>query len=325
LLTASVRRIGRGALTAALVYAAMIFPASGLFYVYFFQFSFVQDHYQYFACVGPAALSAALTWRFLPWSAQRTVFSGVLLLALCTLSWKRAAYFHTSETLWSEAIARNPSAWIGHYNLGVARDKAGLPAEALPFYAAALRANPRFWRGHYNMARALQLLGRDDEAQHEYEEALRLRPDDPAAHTNLGFILQQRGRSDEALAHYDAAIAADPSFAAAHLNRANLSMSRNRLEEALAGYDTVIRLAPTHAEAHLYRGMTLTAMGRSREAVDAYRAAMRLQEDLLPARERLAAELYRLGDLDGARRELFYYPGRGGQPRPALVDALTQH
>lgn len=317
-------RIGRGPMAAAVAYGALIAPASGFFYVYFFQFSFVQDHFQYFACVVPASLSAAAVWRLLPRPALRAVASAALLLVLGVLSWQRARLFRDSETLWLDTIARNPTAWLAQYNLGLARVEAGRLDEGVALYSEALRANPTFSLAHYNLARALQQLGRDDEAVRHYEEAVRLRPDEPMAHNNLGLLLLGRGRADEALSHYEDAIAADPTFAPAHLNRANALMSRGRLEEALIEYDAVLRLTPTLAEVQLYRGMVLSRLGRRQPAVEAFRAAIRLRDDLLPARERLAAELHAVGDVEGARRELREFQRRGGVPRPALVETLTR-
>src|SRR5437867_6790073 len=56
-------RIGKGPAAALFVYGIMIAPASGFFDVYFMRYSFVQDHFQYFACIGLASLAAALLAR----------------------------------------------------------------------------------------------------------------------------------------------------------------------------------------------------------------------------------------------------------------------
>ena len=52
-------RIGRGPVTALLFFPAMLFPMLGFFPLYTFVYTFVADHYQYMASIGPVALVAA--------------------------------------------------------------------------------------------------------------------------------------------------------------------------------------------------------------------------------------------------------------------------
>ncbi len=319
------KRIGRGPLAVALVYGAMIAPASGFFYVYFFQFSFVQDHFQYFACVAPAVLVGALAWRLFAQPTLRATCVAAVLVLLTIVSWRQTRLFRDTETLWLDTIAKNPAAWMAQYNLGLARVEAGRIDDGIALYSEALRSNPSCVLAHYNLARALQLRKRDDEALAHYEEAIRLHPQQTAARNNLGLLLMERGRSDDALAHYDAALLADPGFVSARINRANALMSLARAEEALRDYDAVLASGSSvPAEIHLYRGMVLSRMGRHRPAVDAFRQALRIRDDLLPAHEWLAAELHRIGEVDAARLELREFERLGGRPKPALVQLLAQ-
>jgi hypothetical protein len=54
------RRIGRGPFVALVIFILGLGPASGFFNVYFMRYSFVQDHFQYFASMSFIALLAAL-------------------------------------------------------------------------------------------------------------------------------------------------------------------------------------------------------------------------------------------------------------------------
>jgi hypothetical protein len=53
------KRTGRGPLAAVLCFAVTLFPALGFIDVYPFRYSFVADHFQYLACIGPLALAGA--------------------------------------------------------------------------------------------------------------------------------------------------------------------------------------------------------------------------------------------------------------------------
>ena len=51
--------LGRGPVIATLFFAGMLFPMLGFFPLYTFIYSFVADHYQYFAALGPITLFSA--------------------------------------------------------------------------------------------------------------------------------------------------------------------------------------------------------------------------------------------------------------------------
>jgi hypothetical protein len=56
---------GRALFFAAAYYVISLFPVLGFFSVYFFRYSFVSDHFQYLASIGPLALTAAGIATFL--------------------------------------------------------------------------------------------------------------------------------------------------------------------------------------------------------------------------------------------------------------------
>ena len=81
------RRLGGGPLVALLFFAGTLFPALGFFDVYPFRYSFVADHFQYLACIGPLALAGAGLERGLGRLTKqvpvlRAVFCAALLTAL---------------------------------------------------------------------------------------------------------------------------------------------------------------------------------------------------------------------------------------------------
>lgn len=53
------KRLGRAPLTAILFFAVTLFPVLGFISLFTFMYTFVADHYQYAACIGPIALVAA--------------------------------------------------------------------------------------------------------------------------------------------------------------------------------------------------------------------------------------------------------------------------
>src|SRR5213083_2910835 len=52
-------KAGRALFFTAAYYVVSLFPVLGFFSVYFFRYSFVSDHFQYLASMGPLALAGA--------------------------------------------------------------------------------------------------------------------------------------------------------------------------------------------------------------------------------------------------------------------------
>lgn len=79
--------------------------------------------------------------------------------------------------------------------LGVVLSRAGLHADAVPFYESAIRANPDPANFHYNLGAALQFIGEMDRARSAYEACLQRAPRDTRA---LSAIVQITRQTEEA-------------------------------------------------------------------------------------------------------------------------------
>ena len=106
-------RIGRGPLVAILFFGGTLVPALGFVNVYPMRFSFVADHFQYLASIGLIALAGTALARHR--LVERASYALPVLLGV--LTWRQAHVYRDLETLWTDTIARNPSAWLAHNNL----------------------------------------------------------------------------------------------------------------------------------------------------------------------------------------------------------------
>ena len=119
-----VRRLaGRGVEVALLFFVMTLAPVLGFIMLYTFLYSFVADHYQYVACLGPVALvSAGLAHWAWGWQRRKPWLEGLvcaaLILGLGTLTWRQARMYQNAETLWQATLRRNPDSWLAHNNLG---------------------------------------------------------------------------------------------------------------------------------------------------------------------------------------------------------------
>ena len=266
------RRIwGRGPEVAALFYVATLSPMLGFFMLYTFRYSFVADHYQYVACIGPLALAAAgistgLSRFDRTSPLLKPAFCGALVLVLGLMTWQRTAAFRDPETLWRDTLAKNPDSWMAYGNLGLALQKQRHYKEAFENFQQALRLNPDYYEALNDLGTLYAMAGRYNEAVGYYRRANRSRPNSFDTLKNLGSALAATGQFDEAIEDYRQAI----------------------------------QISPNHPEAFVYLGMTLGQAGRDREAVEAYRAGLKLNPDLPEALNNLALILATSSD-DGLR------------------------
>jgi tetratricopeptide (TPR) repeat protein len=282
-------RLGAGPLVAMLFFALTLAPALGFVNVYPMRFSFVADHFQYLASLGPLALLAAgatqLAARVPP--ALRTSLAAALLLVLGTLSGLRLPAYRDARTLWLDTLERNPDCWMARNNLGMLRLQAGEVKAAIADFEAALASNPRHEKAQSNLGLAQLQLGHVPEAIAHYEAALRLQPRYPEAHNNLALALLRAGRRDEADVHLRQALEQAPDYAEAHYNLALLMLDAGRLDEALAHGQRAVDLEPGDARAHCNLGIALAQAGRLEEARAHFDQALRLEPGFAEARANL--------------------------------------
>lgn len=241
------RRIGRAPPACLAFFIAAVAPIS-MVNVAFFRFSFVADHWQYLASMGPIALAAAgaaLLAARLPRPAWSAGAAAAVLAALTALTWQRASAYESRETLWRDTLAANPQAWVAHHNLGAALAADGRTAEAMASFRRALDLHPEYAGAHNSLAVALQKQGRRREAVEHYREALRINPSFAEAHYNLANALQAAGDTEGAVAHYRDAIRLGPPRTRVYSNLGVALYSAGRLEEAIACFESALRIDPT--------------------------------------------------------------------------------
>ena len=228
-------RIGRGPLVAMLFFLAMLAPLLGFIPLYTFWYTYVADHYQYVASLGPIALFAGIG---VPWARQRLGpdLAGLLGLSLlgvlAVLTFQQSRIYESRETLWRDTIAKHPASWMGYTNLGRYLLSEERYREALVAYRGALEVRPETYRAYVGMARAELRLGDSAAAFEHLEAALAIEPDAYGARNMIGAIYHMRGD----------------------------------LETAVAQYQWMVRIRPGRPQGHYLLGRTLHELGRDEEA-----------------------------------------------------------
>jgi tetratricopeptide (TPR) repeat protein len=295
----------RPAFFAFAYFVVSLFPVLGFFNVYFFRYSFVGDHFQYLASIGPLALAAAGITTALDFVGKGNRFlkpalCGTLLVVLGILTWRQSTIYTDVETLWNDTLAKNPNAWMAHNNLGAVLADQGRFSEAIVEYRTSLRINPDNVEAYNNLGTALVRLGRVPEAIGYWEQALRIKPDYAEAHNNLGIALAQVGRVKEAIGHWERALQIKPDLVEAHNDLGTALMQAGKLEDAIGHYEQALRVTPDFADAHCNLGIALLRQGKVPEAMEHWEQALRLKPDYAEAHYNLGIALGQAGRLDEA-------------------------
>jgi Flp pilus assembly protein TadD len=286
------RYVGRSVEVAAAFFVATLSPVLGFIMLFTFRYTFVADHYQYLACIGPIGLASAgivsLSDKFTQYRAVIVSAALLVVASLATLTWRQAATYTDIETLWLTTLAKNPECWMAHTNLGLVLLQKGKIDDGIAHYRSALQMQPDSWDAEYNLGTALLGKGQVDEAILHCERAVAMRPTDPDAQVSLGNALFQKGRIDEAIAHYQEAITVRPDHFLARYSLGHALLEKGELDGAIQVCRSALLLRPSDVDCHTTLAIALEEKGNPTEAIQHYRKALELAPESISTLTNLA-------------------------------------
>jgi protein O-mannosyl-transferase len=252
-------------------------------------FQAMADRYAYIPFIG---LFLAITWLAADWAQARQISGRWLaipavccLLALGTLTYRQAGYWHDSSSFWLRTLALTRDNYVAQTNLGEFLLNQGRTEEAAAQFRSALDIRPDGLTANLNLGAyedrrgnlpaaieryqmvarhaadlgmrataysslgfAYRGMGQATKAKQCFETALQLEPDWARAMTGLGLIAQENGDMAEAIRQYSRAVAVQPTDVG-YLLLAQALRQEGRLDEATAISERVARLSPNLAEA----------------------------------------------------------------------------
>jgi len=302
------QRGARPVLFAFAYFVLALFPVLGFFNVYFFRYSFVGDHFQYLASMGPLALAGAglarcsellprkKTWLHAP------LYSGLLLI-LAVLSWRQSWIYQNLGTLWQDTLAKNSDCWMAHDNLGKFLTSLGKMDEAAAQFQSSLAINPNDDTALIDLGVVYQKTGRVDDAIIQFQKALAIDPRLVQAIGNLGNTLMQEGRMPEAFAQFQKALAVDPANANAHNDLGGFLSQTGQFDEAISQYEKALELDPNLPGARFSLGNALVQKGRFQEALAQFQKVLETDPANVGAHNNLGGIFLRAGQLDQAMNQ----------------------
>jgi Flp pilus assembly protein TadD len=279
-------------------FVAMLLPVLGLVQVGKQAYA---DRYTYLSYVG---LFAAIVWGASALGARSArlrpalrVAAIAVLAALAAASFSRTRVWKNSETLFADALEKNPDNYLASVNLGNFDLEAGRTEDAIARFRDAERSRPDEPEVHVGLGYALLLLGRQEEAARSFEHVLELDPRHGVAANNLARLRFLDGEISESVKLYRTAVAARPDWGEGRRRLAVALLMEDRTTEAIGELERAVALDPADTEARsLLAGARALSRGGGPEA-----AALRAF--LADAHRQAAAALARRGYPERAGRE----------------------
>ncbi len=288
-LWAARNRLGRGPFVALAFFVGTLFPALGFFNVFPMRYSFVADHFQYLASIGPIVLASALLTLLVKRirfdSRDPILYSVPIIVVLSLLAHRHTYTMLNLDTLWQHTLERNPDAWMAHANYG----------------------------------NRLMQVGSLTRAEHHLNESLRLKPDNAPAYASLGRVHERRGNDELAEATYRKAIEIDPNLATPYFEIGMMHRRLGKNDSALEYLLKTVQLMPNHAPARMELGFLYARDRQFARAAEHYQVAVRVSPNSMSARRNLVGALLYLRRLDDAAEQIDYVLSR----RPDDVQMLV--
>jgi len=243
------------------------------------------DRYMYLPMIG---LLLMLSWGLADWAGGHRFrvasLAGVCVLVLGLLSvltYRQVAFWRSSESLWSHAIAVTKGNFIAHVNLGETLINHGRTEEAAAQFRAATRIRPNDPAAHLNLGTCERRQGDYASALVEDQAVLRLTSDKGLhayAFVNLGSDYRHLKDYARAKESYQAALTLNPETARAYIGLGVLAQRDGQFGEAAKNYSRAVELEPSDV-GYLLLAQALQQNGQAAASQAAWDQARRISPD----------------------------------------------
>jgi protein O-mannosyl-transferase len=289
-------RIGRGPLVAALFFGGTLLPTLGFISLYWMRFSFVADHFQYLASLGPIVLIvgsvSSMRSRYHSRLPRASLGWILVLLPLGVTTWHQQAVYRDKESLWSDVLAKNPGSFAAHIYMGRVRTSQGRHAEASDHFRESLRLRPEDPQSFITwtlLGNSLMSQGKLAEATECMNRALRRQPGYRDAIYGLAILASNQIPPEKAVELFRGLSSTEPDDPVFRLYLGDALARNGDLDAAVTEYVTALALRPNLVDAKFGLANALVAQGRLHEAERLYLEALQEQPELYQARANLDA------------------------------------
>ncbi|MGH9325384.1 MAG: tetratricopeptide repeat protein [Terriglobia bacterium] len=199
-----------------------------------------------------------------------------------------------------KALSLQPRDAQTHLSLAELYLELNQPKDAFAQAQTAAQLDPGDASAFVILGRADQEQGNDVAATGEYEKAIQLNPHDGESYLAIGELRLQQRDTLRAVEAFRSAIEASPGLALAYAALGQLLQQTHQAAEARGILEHAIALDPRDWQSTYELGKIMVQAGKAQEATTLFQKALQLHASFPAAREQLALQMLRRGDLTGA-------------------------
>lgn len=225
-----------------------------------------------------------------PVSRPVIIIVAVVALVLTGLTIRQARAYMSAETLYRDAITKNPTAAMPLNNLGQILALQGNPDQAEAYYRRAIEVKPDFAGARFNLGEMLLRKGQTDAARQEFDRALSdARPGEkPRLWFHVGLAWARQKDADAAIAAFKKAAELKPEYVDPLVELGNVYGQTGHPELAVDAYEQALTLRQDNPLAHANMGIALAQLGHNSAAQEHFKIALRLDPSDERTRQNLA-------------------------------------
>ena len=249
-------RIGRGPMAAMLFYLVTIGPVLGFITFYTQLYSFVADHYQYLACIGPMVLAGEFIYwatdKTGPWKHAVPIWVAAALVVIAGwISFNQSRLYDSDYSLWHYVYQHNRKSFIVKALYGATLLERQQYGPAMTQLVTANAMHRHAIAVIFNLAGGYMVTGHYRHALHYYGWYLQHDPGSADAWTDAANCLVALRAYEPAARDLAEALKLKPNFSAGWMELAHVSYLAGHLKYAEKFYRHAIRLDPSMANVKL--------------------------------------------------------------------------
>ena len=217
------------------------------------------------------------------------IASCLCILCLGVMSQERTQIWKDGETLWADAVAKNPHRARARNNLGAMFLEKGMVESAGREFGAALNLDPRLGNAWANLADYHEAKRDYAKAKECYQTALMISDTDPAIHLAYGDVLFKMKMFKQAESQYREALRLRPHYAEVLNNFGILLLETGRMQEAKEKLQKALAEVAAYPDALCNLGTLLARSGDVEGGISLWKKALKIYPYHQGAQENIKA------------------------------------
>ena len=208
-----------------------------------------------------------------------SAFIVLIIIGFGHSTFMRNFIWKTEESLWIDAVDKNPNSIRAHHNLGRYYADNGATEKAILEYRYALKLKPetygeKSYLTHYNLGLAYMAVAEDKKAMQQFQKAIDLFPRFADAYCDMAIIMTKKGNYRKAYDNLITSLTYNKNSPQAHNNLGCLLIKRKDYKNAIIELQKALKLKKGYNVALRNMGIAYRHEKEFQKAIYYFRSAI---------------------------------------------------